>query len=468
MLLARQRVEDYSHLTNENKLLSLLGGEVSQTSHLNLKSANTIVQDEDGKKIDNNKVFEKYFIVTPKNPRYDTVRKCITHDLPEFGFKPGLKERPKYPNFTAQPKINEELYLIKDPNHPIYRPHNDLFPTARAEYKREALLHEYRLKKPITKNTEEGCKELVTRRYGKSCYHIDFSKGTVAKTIKSNKAQPEVLLYNTYEDRDKKMTNECLKADDLHKINKDVQGIHPCYTGISYKTNSCQRMLAEDEKEEKSYAKIKTPYSHEHYKFINHPMAESSKYSVKKMLEKNLIVAYNKMNNAKHDIEEVPRSVGETELMRRIRRNKISPPSYKQPKLTTKVYKPQLTSKVDHVEWDGEIPRYTRVPTTQQYLNKLSYNRPMRKGSSFELNMVRRRTLANEYIKSDIQNFQENYSKKNYHDNFVQKFEKLRVQPVTETQKQELKLDQKQRRKTMREKKREHKQPKTIHFDMDL
>jgi len=37
MLLARQRVEDYSHLTNENKFLPLLEGEISQTSHLNLK-----------------------------------------------------------------------------------------------------------------------------------------------------------------------------------------------------------------------------------------------------------------------------------------------------------------------------------------------------------------------------------------------------------------------------------------------
>jgi len=105
MLLARQRVEDYSHLNNEDELLPMLEGEIRQKSHLNLKSANTVVQDEDGKKVYNNKIFEKYFIITPKNPRYDTVRKCITHDLPEFGFKPGLKERPKYPNFTAQPKI---------------------------------------------------------------------------------------------------------------------------------------------------------------------------------------------------------------------------------------------------------------------------------------------------------------------------------------------------------------------------
>jgi len=466
MLLARQRVEDYSHLTNENKFLPLLEGEISQTSHLNLKSANTIVQDEDGNRVNNNKVLEKYFIVSPKNPRYDTVRKCITHDLPEFGFKPGLKERPKYPNFTAQPKINEELYLVKDPNHPIYRPHNDLFPTARAEYKREALLHEYRLTTPITKNTEEGCKELVKERYGKTSYLIDFSKGKIANTIKSNKAQPEILLYNTYEERDKKMTNVCLEADDLKKINKDVQGIHPCYTGLSYKSNSNHRMLAEDEKEEKSYAKIKTPYSHENYHFINHPMAESSNYSAKKILDKNLIVAYNKMNNAKHDIEEVPRSVGETELMRRIRRKKSYSPSYQQPKLTKKAFNPQLTSKVEHVEWDGEIPKYTSVPTTQQYLNKLSYNRPMRKGSSFELNMVRRRTLANEYIKSDLQSIQENHLKKNYRDNFVQNFEKLRVQPMTEKQKQQLKLDQKQRRKTMRERKRE--QPRSVSFGMDL
>ena len=49
-------------------------------------------------------------------------------------------------------------------------------------------------------------------------------------------------------------------------------------------------------------------------------MAESSKYSVKKIVNKNLIVAYNKMKNAKHDMEEVPHSVGETELMRKIRR----------------------------------------------------------------------------------------------------------------------------------------------------
>ena len=50
--------------------------------------------------------------------------------------------------------------------------------------------------------------------------------------------------------------------------------------------------------------------------------------------------------------------------------------------------------------------------------------------------------------------YQENHLKKNYRDNFVQNFEKLRVQPMTETQKQQLKLDQKQRRKTMRERKR--------------
>ena len=52
-------------------------------------------------------------------------------------------------------------------------------------------------------------------------------------------------------------------------------------------------------------------------------MAESSKYSSKKELGKNIIVAYNTMNNAKHDIEEIPRAVGETELIRRIRGNKM-------------------------------------------------------------------------------------------------------------------------------------------------
>jgi len=455
MLLARQRVEDYSHLNNEDELLPMLEGEIRQKSHLNLKSANTVVQDEDGKKVYNNKIFEKYFIITPKNPRYDTVRKCITHDLPEFGFKPGLKERPKYPNFTAQPKINEELYLVKDPNHPIYRPHNDLFPTSRAEYKRDALLHEYRLTMPISKNTEEGCKELVTRRYGKTSYHINFSKRTTESTPKFNKARPEVLLYNTYEDRDRKMTNKCLEADDLSKIKKDVQGIHPCYTGLTYKSNSTHRILAEDEKEEKSYAKIKTPYSYEHYKFVKHPMAESSKYSSKKELGKNIIVAYNTMNNAKHDIEEIPRAVGETELIRRIRGNKISPP-YQQPKYQkrTKTYEPKSIKMVHHVEWDGEIPKYTNVPTTQQYLNKLSYNRPMRKGSRFELNMVRRQTLANEYIKSDLRNFQEKMFKNDEGDSFVKKITKLRVLPVTEEQKQQIKLDLKERRKIMREKKK--------------
>lgn len=305
----------------------------------------TKIQDEEGHLIKDNKIVENYFVVIPKDSRWTRMRKIITHELTQDQlFRPGEKETPKYPIFGTQPKVNEELYLVKDPNNKIYLPRMALFPCSRAEYQWPRLTTEDRQTLPIGEHVKQGTAEVTAKRYGKNHHNLEyFNRNPIdqPRTI----YKPEYKRRN-FQDRNDAITKKCLELEDFEN-GKDVRGLWPSYASLFHKTCPLTGGLKDQgfHHEPWDYARIKTPYDYRNLKWSVHPWAEETPLGDKEQVRKDLFVAYARMaeKHGKHDFDKPPESVGETEWMRRERGQRDPKLEYPKPELPVYPVDPEAT-----------------------------------------------------------------------------------------------------------------------------
>lgn len=412
--------------------LEPLGYDESEPDKRVVKTTDTekVLRNENGDKIYDNQILKDYFVVTPKNSRWSTLRKCMTWDLGHFWDEP-LKERPKYPIHGTQPEVNEEIWMIKDPNHPIYTQFQAVFPQSRAEYQfKPCSFGDIRTTQPLSNHTQQGLAQVTKKRYSRKHYDLVYTNKNPVPEKQPEKYEPPKRIHS-FKPRDDAMTQECLKADALDVIHKDVQGIWPAYPcSLMHKVSSKQRKLVDQgfQYEDQDYIRQKVPYDYRHTFFADHPKAEKQGIHLKKEVEKELKVAYAMVaqKHAKHNYDDPPREVGETELMRRTRN--VWKPEKKYKEATAHIgadkfdrthlqrFEPTFVRRdpvklrgeqYGGVGWTAPEPPYTPTPDIKDYF----YRPPVRKGSARERELVRRKSLETDpadgiHLKKIYQNAQ--------------------------------------------------------------